>query len=53
MWPYNDCEWKTITYGAGAMKKRAEKKTRDRKILMVLSLLPTVLLISGLMALLK
>jgi hypothetical protein len=52
MWPYNHCEWKTITYGAGALK-RAKQKIKDKSVLMVLSILPTILLVLGIIGLVK
>lgn len=53
MWPYNDCEWKTITYGVSAMKKRATKKLKEKIAFIVISILPSILMILGLMTLLK
>jgi hypothetical protein len=52
MWPYNHCEWKTITYGTGAVK-RAKQKIRDRIVLIVLSILPTILLVLGFIGFVK
>jgi len=52
MWPYNHCEWKTITYGAGALK-RAKQKARNRIVLIVLSILPTILLVLGFIGFVK
>ena len=52
MWPYNHCEWKTITYGAGALQ-RAKQKIRDRIFLIALSLLPTILLVLGIIGFVK
>jgi hypothetical protein len=52
MWPYNHCEWKIVTYGAGALRK-AKEKARDNIILLVLSVLPSALMIIGLFNLIK
>jgi hypothetical protein len=52
MWPYNHCEWKIVTYGAGALRK-AKEKARDNVILLVLSVLPSALMIIGLFNLIK
>ena len=52
MWPYNHCEWKVITYGAGALK-RARQKIKDKIVLIVLSTLPTILLVLGIASLVK
>ena len=52
MWPYNHCEWKVITYGAGAVK-RARQKIKDRIVLIALSTLPTILLVFGIIGLVK
>jgi hypothetical protein len=40
MWPYNDCEWRTLTYGISNMKKRASQKTKDKILLISLCILP-------------
>jgi hypothetical protein len=52
MWPYNHCEWKIVTYGAGALK-RAKQKIKDKILLIALSTLPTILLVFGLLGLIK
>ena len=52
MWPYNHCEWKVVTYGAGALK-RAKQKIRDRIILITLSILPTIVLVLGILGFVK
>jgi hypothetical protein len=52
MWPYNHCEWKVITYGAGAVKQ-ARQKIKDKIVLITLSLLPTILLVLGIIGLVK
>jgi hypothetical protein len=52
MWPYNHCEWKVITYGAGAVK-RAKQKIKDKIVLITLSLLPTILLVLGIIGVVK
>lgn len=52
MMPYNHCEWKFVTYGADALRK-AKEKARDNVVLLVLSILPSTLLIIGLLNLIK
>ena len=52
MWPYNHCEWKVITYGAGAVK-RARQKIKNKIVLIALSTLPTILLVLGIVSLVK
>jgi hypothetical protein len=52
MWPYNHCEWKVVTYGAGALK-RAKQKIRDRIVLITLSILPTIVLVLGIVGFVK
>ena len=52
MWPYNHCEWKVITSGAGAVK-RARQKIKNKIVLIALSTLPTILLVLGIIGLVK
>ena len=52
MWPYNHCEWKVITYGAGAVK-RARQKIKNKIVLIALSTLATILLVLGIVGLVK
>ena len=52
MWPYNHCEWKVITYGAGAVK-RARQKIKNKIVLIALSTVPTILLVLGIVGLVK
>ena len=42
MWPYNDCEWRSLTYGISNMKKRASQKTKDKILLIAMCVLPYV-----------
>lgn len=43
MWPYNLCEWKTITYGLKKLKE--DKQKRDEMKVAIISLIPSTLLI--------
>ena len=52
MWPYNHCEWKVITYGAGAVK-RARQKIKNKIVLIALSTVTTILLVLGIVGLVK
>lgn len=40
MWPYNHCEWKTVTYGVA----KANKWTKDVIGLVAVSAIPSVVL---------
>jgi len=40
MWPYNDCEWRALTYGISNMKKRTSQKTKDKILLIAMCVLP-------------
>ena len=40
MWPYNDCEWRSLTYGISNMKKRTSQKTKDKILLIAMCVLP-------------
>jgi len=42
MWPYNHCEWKTITYG---VTKKTKSKFKKHKTLILMSTVPTITLI--------
>jgi len=48
MWPYNHCEWKTVTYGISEVKKRAKDKMKNNLILCA-SAIPSIILILALL----
>jgi hypothetical protein len=41
MWPYNYCEWKSITYGI----KKSKSKLRKHKNLILMCTVPSIVLI--------
>ena len=48
MWPYNHCEWKSVTYGISGAKKKAKQAVKD-KALIIASAIPSAILIVGLL----
>ena len=46
MWPYNHCEWKTITYGITEAKKKT-KKLASNNMILAASAIPSLILILG------
>lgn len=46
MWPYNHCEWKTITYGITKKSKSTIKsKWKKNKTLILMCTVPTLTLV--------
>ena len=46
MWPYNHCEWKSVTYGISGAKKKVKQAVKD-KTLFFASAIPSAILIVG------
>lgn len=46
MWPYNYCEWKSLTYGISKTKKKVKQSAKD-KTLFFASAIPSAILILG------